>query len=126
MPPKNVVLTNYFCTNYPPYTNLIPTATFGEDYFFTSTTNVLDFLDYQMSGDITNVFIDPFSSISPFYTVDNIGPFYLNRLLVVTVTNVVFDSQETTNIGAPTISTTPGPLYELARVNSIGTNQFLW
>ncbi|HZQ48360.1 MAG TPA: PPC domain-containing protein, partial [Verrucomicrobiae bacterium] len=123
-PPKNVILTNYFCTNYPAYTNLIPTAIEGQDYFLTGAS-MLDFLDYQMSGDINNVFINPFSSLSPFFTVDGIGPFYLNRFLVVTITNVVFDPQETTNIGPPTISTTMATAYmNILDFNALGTNAF--
>lgn len=115
--------TNFFCTNLPIYTNLIPTATNGFDYF--AGGGVLDFLDYQMSSDITNIFVLPVSSLSPFFTRDNVGPFYLNRLLVVNLTNVVFDSDETTNIGPPTISTTLGTAYmNVLSQDSIGTNQF--
>ncbi len=117
--------TNYFCTNLPVFVNLIPTATFGVDYTFATPSNVLDFKDYQMSAFFTNVVISPFGSLSPFFTVDGQGPFYLNRVLVATVTNVVFDPMETTNIGAPTISTSQGSAYmNILSMQSVGTNQF--
>jgi uncharacterized repeat protein (TIGR01451 family)/uncharacterized delta-60 repeat protein len=118
--------TNFFCTNYPVFVNLVPTATFGQDYLFTTATNVLDFKDYQMSADITGVFISPSSSIGPWFTVDHQGPFYLNRVLIATVTNVVFDPLENSNlISAPTVSTTLGSAYmNILNMNSVGTNQF--
>lgn len=115
--------TNYFCTNLPIYTNLIPTATNGFDYV--AGGGVLTFSDYQMSADITNILVLPFSSISPFYTRDGSGPYSLNRILVVNLTNVVFDPEETTNLGAPTISTTLGTAYMgVLSFNAVGTNQF--
>ena len=121
--PPIVTYTNYFCTNYPAFTNLIPTATFGQDY--STPGGVLDFRDYQMSADITGFGINRNSRLSPFFTKDNQGPFYLNRLLVVNITNVVFDPQETTNIGAPTISTTMGTAYmNVLDSGAIGTNVF--
>ncbi len=125
--------TNYFCTNLPTYTNLILSASNGVDYV--AQGGVLNFLDYQMSADITNIYIgtgfnnftgrNSSNAFNPFYTRDGIGPFYLNRLLVVNLTNVVFDPQETTNIGAPTISSVLGTAYlNVLNFNSIGTNQF--
>ncbi len=97
---NSVLITQNFCTNVMA-TNLVPAAVYGQDYIVVGN-NTLDFLDYQMSADITNLVILGNNSFA-------LGLY--NRVLVATIDSAQFDPQETTNLAAPSISTSLGTAY---------------
>src|SRR5207245_5738554 len=85
-PSTNIMITNYYCTRVG-FTNLVPTANPGRDYFppFSGT---LTFDDYQMSQDIFPVFVPARPFPIPRQRKE------VNKVLILQLSNPLLDPQE--------------------------------